>query len=175
MNFVKKQYSFFLCRQSRLLNGSPHLDADPPRWQTPPACRTPPRMQTPPGCRPPRQTPPPLWTEGMTHACENITFLQLLLRAVNMQLGHNYIIITSRATGLHKPHDVYFDCSINRYVKHGCSSSSGRFQNVVYVRHCSPEPACYLVNFSNFSAKLKMRKFGKATALHPNFPKSSNL
>ena len=27
-------------------------------------------------------TPPSLWTEGMTHACENITFPQLLLRAV---------------------------------------------------------------------------------------------
>ena len=24
-----------------------------------------------------RQTPPPLWTEFLTHACENITFLQL--------------------------------------------------------------------------------------------------
>ena len=36
----------------------------------------------------PRGTPsgsrgtPSLWTEGMTHACENITFPQLLLRAV---------------------------------------------------------------------------------------------
>ena len=25
---------------------------------------------------------PPSWTEGMTHACENITFPQLLLRVV---------------------------------------------------------------------------------------------
>ena len=41
----------------------------------------------------PWQTPPaplhvgihPQWTEGMTHACENITFLQLLLRAVKNQ------------------------------------------------------------------------------------------
>ena len=30
---------------------------------------------------PPPCTPPPQWTEGMTHACENITFPQLLLRA----------------------------------------------------------------------------------------------
>ena len=32
------------------------------------------------------QIPPPhpLWTEGMTHACENITFPQLLLRAVKI-------------------------------------------------------------------------------------------
>ena len=48
------------------------LDVDPqadiPWMQTPPGCRL-------PGCRPP---------EGMTHACENITFPQLLLRAVKM-------------------------------------------------------------------------------------------
>ena len=31
-----------------------------------------------------RQIPRP-WTEGMTHACENITFPQLLLRAVIMK------------------------------------------------------------------------------------------
>ena len=33
----------------------------------------------------PEADPPP-WTEGMTHACENITFSQLLLRAVKMDL-----------------------------------------------------------------------------------------
>ena len=34
-------------------------------------------------------TPPPLWTEFLTHACENITFPQLLLRAVmNNYTGH---------------------------------------------------------------------------------------
>ena len=33
----------------------------------------------PGGCLP-RQTLPPLWTEFLTHACENITFPQLLLR-----------------------------------------------------------------------------------------------
>ena len=45
------------------------------------------------GCTPPqiqRHTPGPRgrhppWTEGMTHACENITFPQLLLRAVIMK------------------------------------------------------------------------------------------
>ena len=36
-----------------------------------------PLRQTPPG-----QTPPTLWTEFLTHACENITLPQLLLRAV---------------------------------------------------------------------------------------------
>ena len=30
---------------------------------------------------------PPLWTEGMTHVCENITFPQLLLRTVVMTLN----------------------------------------------------------------------------------------
>ena len=30
-----------------------------------------------------RQTPQPLWTEFLTHACENITFPQLRLRTVN--------------------------------------------------------------------------------------------
>ena len=30
---------------------------------------------------------PPLWTEGMIHACENITFLQLLLWAVKKWTG----------------------------------------------------------------------------------------
>ena len=32
----------------------------------------------------PTYAPPPLWTEFLTHACENITFPQLLLRAVKM-------------------------------------------------------------------------------------------
>ena len=38
-----------------------------------------PRMQTPWDTDP---FPPPPWIEGMTHVCENITFPQLLLRAV---------------------------------------------------------------------------------------------
>ena len=44
------------------------------------------------GCLPGGCTPPPLWTEFLTHACENITFPQLLLRTVmndtmNAKLG----------------------------------------------------------------------------------------
>ena len=46
------------------------------------SAQAPPPMQTPPGCRPPAADP--LWTEGMTHACEIITFPQLLLRALTM-------------------------------------------------------------------------------------------
>ena len=60
------------------------LDADSPLWiriHPPPGCRPPIGILLP-GCRPLlRQTPPLLWTEGMTHACENITFPRLLLRA----------------------------------------------------------------------------------------------
>ena len=57
--------------------------------------RPPPTMHIPQRCMPhlpcmapakhaPRHAcpPPPLWTEGMTHACENITFPQLLLWTV---------------------------------------------------------------------------------------------
>ena len=32
------------------------------------------------------QTPPPLWTGFLTHACENITFPQLLLRTVRRKV-----------------------------------------------------------------------------------------
>ena len=52
-------------------------DVDPPSSrQTPTPLSRPPRMQSLP--------PPPPWTKGMTRACENITFPQLLLRAVRM-------------------------------------------------------------------------------------------
>ena len=43
-------------------------------------CKTP-RMQTPWMQAP--SLPP--WTKGMTHACENITFPQLLLRTVKIE------------------------------------------------------------------------------------------
>ena len=48
------------------ISGGSPLYADPPH-----------RMQTPPDV-----DPPPPWTEGMAHACENISFRQLLLRVV---------------------------------------------------------------------------------------------
>ena len=69
----------------------------PPRMPSlphmpPPATHAPPAMHTPP----PHMSllpsmPPPPWTEFLTHACENITFPQLLLRMVIMffiQMGH---------------------------------------------------------------------------------------
>ena len=37
----------------------------------------------------PRGEYTPLWTEFLTHACENITFPQLLLRTVTSPLGHD--------------------------------------------------------------------------------------
>ena len=37
-----------------------------------------------PPCTPPCHARPPLWTEFLTRACENITFLQLLLRTVKL-------------------------------------------------------------------------------------------
>ena len=36
----------------------------------------------------PRSRHPPLWTERMTHACEIVTFPQLLLRVVKSQTGN---------------------------------------------------------------------------------------
>ena len=39
----------------------------------------------------PLQWPSRLWTEFLTHACENITFPQLLLRTVKMRL-HTYVL-----------------------------------------------------------------------------------
>ena len=36
---------------------------------------------------------PPLWTEGMTRACENITFSQIRLRVVKTPMGHVQIEI----------------------------------------------------------------------------------
>ena len=38
----------------------------------------------PPNADPPWTPPPPMWTEGMTHAFENIIFRQLLLRVVRI-------------------------------------------------------------------------------------------
>ena len=35
-----------------------------------------------------RQTPPTPWTDFLTHACENITFPKLLLRAVKISEKH---------------------------------------------------------------------------------------
>ena len=57
-------------------------------------CR-PPQMQTPRSCDQwcmlgSQPHPHPPWTEGMTHTCENITFPQLRLRAVNS--SRNYLI-----------------------------------------------------------------------------------
>ena len=73
-----------------LMQTSPTGGKPPPPGYRPPGCR--PLGSPPPGCRPPwmqisiRQiplgSPFPLWTKGMTHACENITIPQLLLRAV---------------------------------------------------------------------------------------------
>ena len=37
----------------------------------------------------PRTPPTPLWTEFLTHACENIAFQQLLLRAVKSHKIHD--------------------------------------------------------------------------------------
>ena len=68
-----------------------HQPHSPPPMLTPrPGCRAPlviwPVMHAgkpSPNPRPPPPNPPP-WTEGMTHACENITFPQLLLQAVKI-------------------------------------------------------------------------------------------
>ena len=45
----------------------------------------------PRGCLPKEcwDTPPSKWTEFLTHACENITFPQLLLRAVIINFAGN--------------------------------------------------------------------------------------
>ena len=49
-------------------------------------------MHTPPLSHMP---PPHLWTDGMIHACENITFPQLLLRAViNINLNLNTLLVS---------------------------------------------------------------------------------
>ena len=80
----------------------------PPTVHTPPM-RMPPAMHAPPfmllPCMPlpthapchacpsapmPPATHPHLWTEILTHACENITFPQLLLRKVKIQLSPMY-------------------------------------------------------------------------------------
>ena len=78
-------------------------DADP-SWMQIPLRRRPSSQQTlldadaklgrPPWMQTPlRQTP--LWTEGMIHACENITFPQLLLRAViNINLNLNTLLVS---------------------------------------------------------------------------------
>ena len=77
------------------------LPCTPPVMHTPPPCTSlphiPPQPHTPPAMHAPLQcpslphTPPaihaptmytPLWTEFLTHACENITFPQLLLWTV---------------------------------------------------------------------------------------------
>ena len=61
------------------------LPCTPPCYACPLAMHTPPCHAVPPlPCMPPLpHTPPPiLWTEYLTHVCENITFPQLLLRTV---------------------------------------------------------------------------------------------
>ena len=89
------------------LPNSPGCRPPPSGCRPPPRCRPPLWMQTTspwiqtswmqtPGQSPrmqislrqiPLGSPPPLWTEGMTHACENITFPQLLLQAVTRHLS----------------------------------------------------------------------------------------
>ena len=83
------------------------LDADPlgrPPWMQTSLDADP--LGRPPQANPPRQTPldaeplpgqtppPPLWIEGMTHACENIAFPQLLLRAVTIDECYYFNIIS---------------------------------------------------------------------------------
>ena len=53
----------------------------PPATHTPLPCM-PPATHTPTTHTPLPCMPPPLWTEFLTHACENITFPQLLLRTI---------------------------------------------------------------------------------------------
>ena len=70
------------------MDADPVLDADP-------LDADPPRMQTNPKADSLWMQKHPLRIEGMTHACEIITFPQLLLRAVNMhtttQENMNYL------------------------------------------------------------------------------------
>ena len=56
--------------------GRPTVDADPP-GQIP--------LDADPLGRPPSDADHPTWTEGMTHACEIVTFPQLLLRTVKIE------------------------------------------------------------------------------------------
>ena len=68
-----------------------HKRMPPPPATHAPCHACPPALHTPLPCMPPCHTcplpcmlppPPPQWTEFLTHACENITFPQLLLQTV---------------------------------------------------------------------------------------------
>ena len=65
--------------------------------RTPPATRPlpcmPPTMQPPPATHAPLHHARPPWTEFVTHACENITFPQLLLRTVKISLSTDYCFV----------------------------------------------------------------------------------
>ena len=64
-------------------SSSCHGGVSTPPWQQTPPVADPPGSRAhlwsrhiPPGSRPPLEQAPPLWTEFLTHACENITLLQ---------------------------------------------------------------------------------------------------
>ena len=87
MHFSRPRTACLLTISCSIPDADPAPDADSPGC-TPPS-----------GCRPPLfmwpvmhagKPPPPLWTERMTHACENITFPQLLLRAVKISEWYLY-------------------------------------------------------------------------------------
>ena len=65
-------------RRVENLKHAPLLPCMPPATHTPyHACPDLPHMPPPPctpPCTPPVMHAPPLWTEGMIHACKNITF-----------------------------------------------------------------------------------------------------
>ena len=54
--------------------------------------------------------PPPLWAEILTHACENITFPQLLLRKVKIQLSPMYTRDVAGIFSIQLHCDVTGDC-----------------------------------------------------------------
>ena len=63
----------------------PRKIGDPQKFGDPPKNWTPPEKLETPGTRPPRDQTPPLWTEWMTDACENITLAKTSFRPVTTQ------------------------------------------------------------------------------------------
>ena len=82
--------------------------AYPPATYAP--CHThphPPSMHDPPATHAPR----PLWTEFLTHACENITFPQLLLRTVKIN-NKSYATLTDLISLSIEVEEINSECKI---------------------------------------------------------------
>ena len=86
-------------------------------------------------------TPSPLWTEFLTHACENITFPQLLLRTVKIYVPKFFIAKKDRFCSELNPHLPVLMVKGHNHTERQAERQAARFHwNALWRSKIGPRP-----------------------------------